>query len=563
MSDKNLNETIETVKNSEVTEETVTDQKTEKKSVKDLVNALKSGKAKKIKNEMLFKKGSFSMAVTACVLVAVILVNWLVGALSDRFDLQFDMTAAKNNTISKENVEYIKGIKNDVSVIFCADEASYSANMASFASYYYQVSDSNSASYYDQTVNLVKKYADYNKKINLKFVDTQSTEFAQIAAKYPTDNIAYGDIIVSAVVTAKDGTQVERHKVITYEKIYNLVDESGYAAMGYGGYTVGANNIETQLTSAIAFVQSAETKKVAMLTGHSTHNYAESYRELLEANNYEVSIIDDQIITELSAEYDVLALVAPNVDFLGSEIDIISAFLDNGGDLKKGLIYFADATVPALENLNSFLNEWGIQVGDAILYETNAYYQIQEDPYDIRIVPSEDEITKGMNGCITGYNVPIVSGEASDENISVTELMVTADTIVEAPRGSSTGWKDYTEEDFGQYVGVIQAEKVDYDDENNEISSYVIAFSSVEYIYSEWANYSSLSNKNIVLAATDRAADVGALGISFVAKTITTQSFADTVNASDVTVIRVLFVVILPVLLIVLGIVIFFRRKNA
>lgn len=560
MSEKKLNEAIETT---EVAEEAVSDKKTEKKSVKDLISRMKSTRAKKLKNELLFKKGSFSMIITACVLVAVILVNWLVGALSDRFDLKFDMTATKNNTMTKENVEYIKNIKNDVSITVCAGESDYATAMPSFAAQYFQVSDSNSTSYYEQTVNLIKKYADYSKKIDLKFMDTQTTEFAEIAAKYPTDNISFGDILVTSVVTGKDGTKVERHKVITYDKIYNLVDETGYAAMGYGGYTIGGNNIETQLTSAISFVLSAETKKVALLTGHATHNYSESYRELLEANNYEVTIINDKIINEISDEYDVLALVAPNIDFVGSELDVISAFLDNNGKLRKGLIYFADATVPALENLNAFLLEWGIEIGDAILYEADSRLQIENNPFDITIYPGEDEITKNMGGCITGFNVPVLAAEPSGNDISVTELMLSSKTVVQAPRGSSAGWKDYTEKDFGQYAGVIQAEKLDYDSDNNEITSYIMAFSSVEFIYSDWANYSSLSNKNIALAATDRAADVGATGISFYAKTITTESYADTVKASDVAVVRWIFVIILPLAAIITGIVIFIRRKNA
>ena len=556
MSDKNINENLDNE-----LQEAVTPLQDQKNS---LIKKLNQVKPKKLRNQAFLKKGGYSIAFTACVLVAVLLVNWLVGALSDRFNLEFDMTAAKHNSMSKENIEYVKNVDKDISIVFCADEASYTDGMMSqYASYYYQVSDSNQSSYYSQTVNLVKKYADYNDKIKLEFIDTQTTEFAAITAKYPTDNVAYGDIIVSATAKAEDGSEVERHKIISYDDIYTLADESGYAAMGYGTYTIGGNNIETQLTSAIAFVCSAETKKVALLTGHSTHSYSESYRELLEANNYEVSIIDDALIRELSDEYDLVALVAPNIDFIGSELDVISAFLNNGEKLGKGLIYFADATVPALSNLNGFLAEWGIEVGDAILYETEEKNHLEGDPYTMGMYPADDSITKGMTYCITGYNVPMLAGEPADADTSVTELMTTLESAVEAPRGSDAGWKGYTDNDKGQYASVIQSEKVSYDNDTKEISSYIMAFSSVEFIYSEWAEYDSLSNKNMVLAATDRAAKIDDSGISFISKTITNESFADTVNASDVAVIRIIFVGLLPIACIVAGIVIFFRRKNA
>ncbi|MBE6733491.1 MAG: hypothetical protein E7561_05805 [Ruminococcaceae bacterium] len=535
-----------------------------KKAEKSLIKKLKAAKPKKLRNQLFFKKGGYSIAITALVLVAVILFNWIVGALADRFDLQFDMTAEKQNTLSEENVEFVKGVDKEVSIIFCATEADYNGGMMSqYASYYHNVSDNNDTDYYSQTLNIVKKYADYNKNIKLEFIDTQSTEFSAITANYPTDNVSYGDIIVSATAVDDDGNPTERHKVISYGDIYSLADESGYAAMGYGAYTIGSNNIETELTSAIAFVLSAETKKVALVTGHSTHNLSESYRELLEANNYEVTIISDSLISEISNEFDIVALVAPSIDFLGSELDVISKFLDNDSNLQKGLIYFADATAPVLSNLSSFLMEWGIEVGNGILFETEEKNHMEGDPYTMGIYPAEDDITKGMTYCITGYNMPLLSTEPVSASMVVTELMTTLPSVVEVPKGSDAGYSGYSDSDKATYAAVIQSEKTDYDDDNNEISSYVMAFSSIEFIYSDWAEYDSLSNKNIVLAATDRAAKVGDSGITFISKTITNESFADAVNSSDVTIIRLLFCCVLPIACIVLGIVIFIRRKNA
>ena len=59
--------------------------------------AKKPKKAKKIKNQALLRRGGFSVAITAAVLVGIILINVLVSALSSRFVLEFDMTAQKEN----------------------------------------------------------------------------------------------------------------------------------------------------------------------------------------------------------------------------------------------------------------------------------------------------------------------------------------------------------------------------------------------------------------------------------------------------------------------------------
>lgn len=43
------------------------------------------------------------------------------------------------------------------------------------------------------------------------------------------------------------------------------------------------------------------------------------------------------------------------------------------------------------------------------------------------------------------------------------------------------------------------------DNDGNTVTSYVMAFASVEYVQSTWASYNDLCNQNIVMAATDRA----------------------------------------------------------
>ena len=143
----------------------------------------KLGKSKNIKNQFLFKRGTYSIAVTAIVLAALIVVNVLVSALNNRFVLEFDMTTDKVNTISEENIDYIKSIEDRVEITMCAVAADYYGGaMDYYAEYQYGISESYT-DYYKQTVSLIEKYNSYNKKLNVKFVDTQDSSFADITAK--------------------------------------------------------------------------------------------------------------------------------------------------------------------------------------------------------------------------------------------------------------------------------------------------------------------------------------------------------------------------------------------
>ena len=522
--------------------------------------AKKPKKAKRIKNQALLRRGGFSVAITAAVLVGIILINVLVSALSSRFVLEFDMSAQKENSMSEENIDYLKKLDNEVEIIVCATPEDYVGGyMSYYAQNLYGVT-SDASDYYKQTVKLLDKYPAYNDKISLRYVDTQGTEFTEISSKYSNEKLYYGDIIVTCT---KDGN--ERYKVIGFKDVYNLSEDSTYASYGYTTSTVGGNNVETAVTSAIAYVTSGKTKKAALITGHSKTDYTADYQTLLKANNYEVTVVSDSMINGISDEYDAVIIAAPTTDFLGSELDAISDFLENDGKLGKGLIFFADAAAPYLTNLYDFLEQWGIAVGEGILFETNSQNHMPDDPMTMVSYPtsSDNDITSGMNLCITGYNVPLTAAFETEGNITVTSLMSTPETVVAAPVGTDAGWTgadNYTKQ---SYSTVIEAQMSDYDDDNNKISSYVMAFGSVEFIKSEYNEQSSVANKNITLAAAERAVGAEDTGISFVSKTITNESFSDSVTESSAQIIRILFMLVLPIVCIALGIYIFIRRKNA
>ncbi len=538
--------------------EAVESQKKGKKFALKLKNN-KKNKPQKLKNQALLKRGSYSLAITAAFIAGAIVLNILVGALSNRFVLEFDMSANKTNSISEENIEFIKKVDKEVTVTMCADAESYVGGYMEYYAQQYGVSDSNAGAYYEQTIKLMERYADYNNKIKVDFVDTQSTKFSQIATKYPNEKINYGDILVSC---EQDGA--ERHKIITYEDIYNLTEDSSYAAYGYTMYTVGSNRIETALTSAISYVVSSETKKVAILTGHSSKDYTADYQTLLKTNNYEVEVISDSLITEIPAEYDAIIIAAPTKDFVGEELDAISAYLDNDGNLDKGLIFFANTNSPYLTNLYEFLEQWGIVMGEGILYETESGNHMPDDPTTIGLYPSgKDDMTDGATICITGGNVPMSLAFEQQSVMTVTSVVDSLETTIAAPVGTGAGWKDADNYEKKSYSSVIQSKIEDYNSDNEKISSYVIAFGSTDYIASAYSEQSSVSNKDITLAAAERASGAESTGISFISKTITEESFATDVTESSVNVIRFIFMLFLPVLSIVTAIIIYIKRRNA
>lgn len=538
-------------KDNKLTEKPVREKTPKKKRVR-------REKAAKLKNQLLLRRGGFSLLITVLFLAVVILFNMLISALSDRFDLEYDLSADKQSTVTKENIEYIKEIDTPISVIVCAGEENYVTYMTNYASQLYGLMD-DYQEYYQQTVLFINKYHEYNDKIDVQFIDMYNdSEFSEIYYKYSTDSISYGDIIVSANIES-NGTTTERHKVITFKDIYELVEDSSYSqyAMMYGSgsaYTVSGNNIESALSGAIEYVLGVD-KSAVLLTGHSpdsAETYYAAYEELLTSNNFDVVRMDGTSVNALPENCDVVVIIHPDVDFQPGELELLSDFLYNGGALQKSLVYVGGTTVQALPNLNEFLADWGINVGEGKLFETSGSYCVAGDPTTLAFRSS-------TYGAVTSSeNAPITVGTAVDSSTEAQIFIPTPDSTVVAPVGAGNDWNDYTAADQGTYALMAVSMQEGMTEDGKDISSAVFAFASADFISPK---ASSTNNTQYALLAVEALSDSGVSEISFTPKTITSDSFTPSESGSRA--IQWIFVTLLPIAMLVIAVVIYIRRKNA
>ncbi|MBP3706314.1 MAG: Gldg family protein [Clostridia bacterium] len=523
--------------------------------MKNIFKKTKENNSPKIINKILIKHGIYSVAITAVFLAVVIAFNWLFVSLSEKYHWEIDMTPDKIHSMDKNNIKYLKSLDEEINIIVvAADKTEYAQVMSSWVPKEYQVYYGDE--YYSQTANIVEKYSKYNDKINVQFIDSQSTEFTQINSKYSELNITYGDILVTHSLSQDE----ERIKKLTFDDIYN------YSAEEYSSYSyVTSNNIENALTNAITYVISGEAKKAVLLTGHSANDNTSNYINLLNLNGYEVEINDDKLVSSIPADANIVAVLSASVDFYESELNVISQFLDNEGKLGKGFIYFADASSPQLPNLNAFMEEWGIQFKDGILFENDDAERSPNDASQLNMTLGTTLDTTGMkNGRFAAaYNVPMLTEDPDDSGTQyeVKNIVVTNDTAVIAPIGAANSWKPENEDNVGQYVGAAVCEKLSYDVDNNRQTSYVVAFSSVQFIQSPLAEFESSDNKDVVLYCTDLAANVTEGEVKFLTKTITTESYMNDVTVNGVKGIRAIFMIILPLATLALGVYVYIRRR--
>ena len=194
--------------------------------------------------------------------------------------------------------------------------------------------------------------------------------------------------------------------------------------------------------------------------------------------------------------------------------------------------------------------------------------------FSSELFPEHITVKNEFSFTTTGFTVSINEPEfyIDPENPSVKRVTcsitgshpLVTETVAKAPVGAGKDWKDDKAEK-GQFVAAAKSVKTAYDSDNNnqKIKSTVVAFSSVQIIQSDWAEYSRLYNKETVIACTDEASGIADPGITFTPKTITDTSFSDSVTESGNNAIRIIFEILVPLITLSIGIIVYIRRRNA
>ncbi len=512
-------------------------------------------------NKTAFKYGSFSVALIAITIAAVIILNVIMSVMSDRGLLKFDLSSGGQNTISEENIAFLESIDKPITITVLSEESAYSGGtMNEFSQNYKNVVDD--SSYYAQTVNLIKRYAEINKNITVKFEDFYGSRTNAIAEEYA--GLFYGDIYIE--ITDEDGKT--RNRLVSFDDIYSYSDTTGYAAYGYP-YYIDANNVETAVTSAINTLVSGNTTKLALLKMHSTESiFTTLYAPALKLNGFEMVELEGASLTAIPEEVETLVIAAPESDFLPEELDLINKWLDNDGKRGHSLLVFPGNAMSKLTNLMEFLEEWGVSYGEGTLYETNKSYIYGTNSTMHMFTNTGDTDTyKGIipdsgDSSLVGNNLPITVTFKEYSSRATEVIVSTNDSVTVKPADAGSEWTADDDAELKSYPTLVVT--TDSQVVNEEaVSSYVAAFSSYEFIYSSWAQYSSLQNLDI---AVNTATFVSGMDdenrLTFVPKTIEQQSFADAISETDIAAVRIIFIFVLPIAIIAAGIVVWIRRRK-
>lgn len=520
----NSTEIEDNVETDEVSEETPESSEEENKKTKKP----KMDGIKKAVSGNKFKRSTISIASSIIFVAIIIVVNFLVSALVDKFpSLNVDLTAEKMNTLSEQAEEIAKDIQDPTEIIIIADENA--ARTDGVVNYFK----------YSQVTNLADKLAELNSNISVSFVDPDANP--AFINEYPDDSLTTGTVMVKTD---------KRYRVLSLTDLYTVSQNSTTGAYDY------YSQVDSALANALYLANLDEVPVLAVATGHNemlAESYLSTGLEVIASSlSLEVQYFD--ILTEeIPEDTQVLMIPTATTDYTSAEIDKLRDFVENEGDAQHSIIYTSHPTQGELPNLASFLEEWGVSVDSGVVAETDTGYIASAQSSAAIFANSAGEILTDNSypRLITINNSPLSLLFSSNNDISTYKLWVTSPGayVVEEESSDSSNTSEQT-------LATLSKKSFSSGNFNS-----VIVFGSTESFLDTYSNNSTFSNKQYL---TDLLSYVASIDESpVIIEQVQTNTIDISASASTIKVVGLgVFTIGIPVIILVIGLVIFLRRRH-
>ena len=471
------------------------------------------------------RNGTYSVGLAVIVIAIAIVINLVAGQLPEKVR-NIDISSNNLYDISSVSTKMLKKLDKKVDLKVIAEQDSVDTRIKTF----------------------VKKYAALSGKVKVEWVD--SVLHPSILQKYNTDGNV---IVVSCDATGKSTT-------ISFS---DIIQSDYYSYYTTGSASESSFDGEGQLTSAINYVTSEETSKIYRTSGHGESTFSSSVSDLLTKNNLETEEINLSMSPEIPDDCDLLFLYAPTSDITDDEKTIIEKYLSDGG---KVYLILGDTTSDT-PNLDGIMSDYGLKKVSGYIADTQRCYQGNYYAIFPQLSLSGDLGSGISNQMVLLLNsLGMEKTDTDNDNLTVTSFMQTSDS------GYAVTENDQTQ---GQYIlgavstNAISADSSDSDSEDEDDKSdatdtdtktaRLTVLASASMISSDITDQlTTLDNLTLfVNSVTENFDNVNNVAIE--AKSLSTE----TNTPMHAGAFSILVIFIIPLAILILGFVIWMRRRKA
>jgi ABC-2 type transport system permease protein len=488
-----------------------------------------------------FKHGTMATVFFVVFVALLIVLNVVVSVLTDRFpSMNIDMTAAGLNTLSEDAVNVAKNASLDTTIYIIGSEDAIRGDQV-YSSYGLK---------YSQVANLADKMAEANSKIKVEFIDPDLDP--SFMSQYSEENLYSGTVLVKTE---------KRYKVLSVNDLFEIESntQTGQIENRY-------SKVDGALANAVYLTNLEKVPVAAIATGHDeimSSSYRTAFDALLEDNSFEV--VEFNLMTEnIPEDAQLVVLPTPTTDYTKDEIEKLRTYLnDDTREETHSLLVTSEPSQGDLPNLDTLLEEWGIKIGDGVVLESddaNALSSYSGSPaYNCFFGNSVSEALadNSYDRLLTVSSRPIEILFESNNDIAVSALVETNDTAY-----VSYDNEIQEDPDTNVYATSVMARKT-YQLDSGTYSSNLIVFGDTMTFLDGYLNSTAFSNtdfvEDVVKYATDTAdQDIGLTVLSTQTETRDVTATSAVVNFVGL----YLFTAIVPLAILIVGLVIFLRRRH-
>lgn len=466
----------------------------------------------------------FSTGMIAIVVALTVVVNLIASALPETYT-QIDATSQKLYSITEDTEKYLDTLKDDVTLYVMVNKNSKDDNV-------------------DRTL---QKYASASKHVKVKYVDPNVSP--TFASKYTDSDVTSNSIIVVCG---------DRSKVIDYNSdIYEYSYDSSY------NYSVTGYDCEGQVTAAIQYVTSESTTNVYELTGHDESTLSGDFSEVFQKRFMNVGSLSLLTVDAIPEDCQAIFITAPQSDLSEDDLSKLSQYLGNGGKIYLSIDY---SKWNDLTNFKKLLSDNSIETTESLLAETDRSYYYQSPFYLLPNVENTEVSSSvaGMTQVFVPYSVGLTYTGEDDSN--VTSFMTTSDTTIAKAAANIAAVQSQADaaniasvqdgDTQGQYsLGMMVTNE--NGGELCVLGSAMMCTDSANQIVS--GHNATLFNGIVnALVTTDDGNSDNAVVIA--AKDYTVSNL--TVSANAMLVYGILWGIFMPIALIIIGIIVWARRRK-
>ncbi|MEK4366799.1 GldG family protein [Paenibacillus sp. FSL R5-0473] len=264
-----------------------------------------------------------SVAVIGIFILLTLFLNSLGG-------FQLDLTSNKQYTLSDQSLTAIKNVKDDVNILVLT------------------VENANNTVLNREVTDMVEEYTKRNSKLKIKQYNL--TQEPALASKYG---------ITGSSIVLEQGDQ---HKVIDIASLFTATGDGSDGSYQFTG--------EEKLTQALMNMSSTEMHKMVFLTGHEELSLAQmtTLQSSLEQNNVQTEELQLNQAGKVPEDADVLAIIGPQRDLSDTEMKAIRTYLSNGGKLLLSLGFVEDMK-SSWKNIDGLMADYGVVDEHAVMVD--------------------------------------------------------------------------------------------------------------------------------------------------------------------------------------------------